>query len=154
MHATLHEGSAPLQLTWAGSELRLPAALGATSGEGLSIYIAADGRYEFPGSEIPYARHTFQGETQFMTRNVLAAMEPASPDDDPVAVKIPGDPEFQESHVVEKEKRVPVYDCGVDVGCGCGDCNAGGVRLDVGAIALVVALVLRPRRRKRATSSR
>jgi hypothetical protein len=143
-----------ISLTWAGSELRLSAALGNSDTTGLSVYIAADGRYEFPGAGVPFAKHTFSGETLFLTRNDLGAMQVDSPDDDPIAVRIDGDPEFHLTTTITQERRVPVTNCG-DVGCGCRDCNVrGGVSGDFGVVLLVIVLTLRKRRVKQVFGNR
>jgi len=145
---------ATLQLTWAGSELRLPAALGTTGPDGLTAYVAADGRYEFPAATVRYAHRTFSGETRFLTRNELIDTNPMSPDEDPVAFSVAGDPEYVETNVIEQTEHVPIQDCGIDCGggpgCGCGECNAqGAMQTHAGVLAVVVALVMRPRRRRR-----
>jgi hypothetical protein len=140
---------APLQLTWAGTELRLPVGLGTGSTDGLVVYVAGDGRFDFADAAVTYARHTFSGATRFVTRNVLPPTAPTSPDEDPVALHVPGDPEHQEVVVIEKIRQVPVENCAGDLGCGCGDCSAGSPRSDLGVLAFAVAFVLRPRRRRR-----
>jgi hypothetical protein len=143
----------PISLTWAGTELRLPAALGAADTQGVTVYVAADGRYEFPGSHVPFAQFTIHGDTSFLTRNDLASMLVESPDDDPVALRIEGDPQFHESTTIIQDKRVPVSDCGESLGC-CGNCNTrSGPPADFGVVGIVVGLVLF-RRRSNATRRR
>ena len=91
-----------------------------------------------------------RGETSFLTRNDLGAIDSASPDEDPIARRIAGDAEFQVVNVVEREKRVPVYDCGIRL-CACG---AGGLTPDLGVIVGAVVLTLRKRRKRHVTPSR
>ena len=138
----------PISMTWPGTVLRLPLALGGADPGALTVYIAGKGRLELPGAEVSFAGFTFGGETEFLTRNDLSGLAVMSPDDDPIAMPIAGNPEFEIVNVVEKEKRVPVNDCGdVEVGC----CNTGGPRADFGLLAVGVAFALRRRRRARST---
>lgn len=134
-----------ISMTWAGSELRIPAALGSSDTTGLTVYIAGEGRYELPGAEVAFAKF-LGGETRFLTRNDLPSMQVETPDDDPIALRIEGDPEFERITTITEERRVPVTNCG-EIGCGCRDCNVrGGVSSDFGVVLLVVVLVLRKRR--------
>jgi hypothetical protein len=142
----------PIAMTWAGSELRLPVALGSESVD-LKVFIAADGRYDFPGAEVPFAQPNYWSEARFLTLNKLHAITGGSPDDDPVATRVEGDPAFHEVNVVERIVPVPVSrlcDQGDDdIGC-CRACNTGArprVRFDWIVVAGVVVLVLRKRRR-------
>lgn len=140
---------APLSMTWAGSELRLPLALGEQDAGGLIAYIGASGRYELPGAGVSFAKFVGGGDVAFVTRNELGAITSESPQTDPVATAIPGSPELEIVNVVEETRHVPVDDCGVDVGC----CDSGNPRGDFGVLGLGVLLVLR-RKRRRVTASR
>lgn len=136
----------PIALTWAGSELKLPTALG-SSAVATTVYIAGPGRFELPGAYVPFASRTSWGEEGFLTRNELVLDGDGNPDNDPIATRVVGDPEQRELRDEYVEKRVPVNDCG-DIGCGCGECNARRpVRGDWLIVGGVVALTLRRRRR-------
>lgn len=135
------EALSPISLTWAGTELKLPVAVGTPSSAGLVAYVAASGRYEFPGAGVSFARYVVGGETSFLTRNDLYTLASDSPEDDPVAIAIAGSPEFSITHVVEQEMRVPVSNC-YDIGC----CDSGSPRPDFGVVAGVVVLALRRRK--------
>ena len=156
--ATIVVKYAPLQLTWEGSQMRLPVALGDGSTAGLVAYIAADGRYEFPGSEVTFASRTAGGATQFLTAMKLDDLVSTGPLEDPVAAHVLGDAEFQDVREFTKEIRVPVArycDSDDDGGGCCRDCNARGkTRYDWAVIGLVVGVLLLPKRRRRTTSSR
>lgn len=149
----------PIALTWPGAELRLPVALGSPSGAALptTVYIAGPGRYELPGADVPFAWRTSWGDEGFLTRNEVMLDHGGDPDDDPVAVRVPGDPE---DRVVEHEYRtvrVPVNDCDeeLDLGCGCGRCATGRrVRGDGFVVVGALALALRRRRRGRTEGDR
>ena len=140
---------APISMTWAGNELRLPLALGDQGPGVLTAYIGASGRYELPGADVAFAKFVAGGDVAFVTRNELFAFDSESPATDPVAAAIPGSPEFELVHVVEQTRRVPVTNCEVEVGC----CDSGNPRGDFGVLAIGVVLVLR-RRRLRVTASR
>jgi hypothetical protein len=148
----------PIQLTWEGSQMRLPVALGDSSTAGLTAYIAADGRYEFPGSQVTFASRTAGGATPFLTAMTLDDLVSTGPLEDPVAAHELGDAEYQEVVEFTKEVRVPVTRyCGDDDdggGC-CRNCNARGrSRYDWALIGVVVGVLLLPRRRRRLTSRR
>lgn len=140
----------PIALTWPGAELKLPVALGSST-VASTVYIAAPGRYELPGASVPFAWRTSFGEEGFLTRNEVVLDGNGNPDDDPIAVRVAGDPIVRPSRDEYVEKHVPVQDCGeADIGCGCGQCNARRpVRGDWVIVAGVVALTLRPKRRRR-----
>lgn len=155
---------APIALTWPGSELRLPAALGSSSAAfPTTIYIAADHRYDFIGAEVSFAFRVNYDETSFLTKNEVAFV-PRDPDEDPVAIQIASDPEKRE--IIERitEVHVPVRDrdaCGCHGagrerdGGGCGECSArGGPRPDWGVLLGAIVFTLIPRRRARAAKQR
>jgi hypothetical protein len=141
----------PIALTWAGSTLALPAALGTGDPQPLTVYIAAEGRYELPDATVPYARFTTWSDTTFLTRNDITLVSTMTPDDDPVAYHIDGDPSFHEVDVVEQIEYVPVTKCQdkQPVGCGCGNCSTQRTpRFDLGVIVVAIAIALRRRRRR------
>jgi hypothetical protein len=159
--ATTSDGQlAPIALTWAGSEIRLPAAVGSTNGAfPMTVYIAAEHRYDLPGAHVPFAFRVGHDGTSFVTRNEYT-FDPTSADEDPVAIKRDGDPEVREivDHIVEI--RVPVEDeskCGCSSseeddshGDGCLLCNArSGPRPDWVVLFGAIAFTLVPRRRRR-----
>ena len=141
----------PISLTWAGTEIRIPAALGRATGIGtwpLTVYIAAEGRYELPNANVPYAMRTSFSNMGFLTQNQIKIDQDKPPSADPIAVKVT-DVEYHFTKVETDYVHVPPR-CD-DGGC-CRDCNARpNVRLDWGILALVVAFVVgRKRRRRRA----
>lgn len=142
----------PIALTWPGTELRLPAAFGtAPANAATTIYVAADGRYDIPGAAVQFAYRTAYGEGGFLTRNEVVLESGGSPDDDPIAIRVAGDPQVREVDLQEEFIRRPVNDCHDDdneVGC-CGNCSTGRHRVRPDMIVVVVAcgFILRRRRR-------
>lgn len=142
---------APIALTYPGSELRLPVAFGtAPTNVAMTVYVAADGRYDLPGADVPFANRTGYGDSGYVTRNELVLASGGVPADDPIARRVAGDPSEREVIVQEKIIRVPVDDCGDEVGC-CGNCSTGRhrVRPDMIVVVLACGYVLRRRRRGR-----
>lgn len=147
----------PVSLTWAGTELKLPVALGSPAGGGprtTTVYVVADGRYELPGADVPFAYPTGFGQQGFLTKNVVVLDDDSTnPDDDPVAAYAPGGEIVIDTVYVTEERKVPVRDCG-DFGCGCRECNAsrpppGDWMIGAPIIAFVL---MRKRRRVRSGS--
>lgn len=144
----------PIALTWPGSELRLPAALGSPAGGTphlATVYIAGPGRFDLPDAFVPFAMQTSWGLEGFLTKNEVVLGESGDPDDDPVAIRVVGDPEEENIEDQYTEVHVPVHQYCDDqkpIGCGCGECSAGAPRFDALAVAGVLALVLRRRRRR------
>ena len=142
----------PIALTWAGNELRLPVALGTPAGgtpHETTVYIAGPGRYELPGAAVTFAYRTNYGPEGFLTKNVVVLDSNGDPDTDPVAVPVP-DTLVRETDDVYTTRHVPVSDCGLDFGCGCGECNAQRpVRGDWMLVMGVVFLTMRRKRRRR-----
>ena len=137
---------APLAMTWAGTDLVLPAALGASGvAQRVTVYIAAEGRYELPGAVVSFAERTGSGPDGFLTRNDVT-IAAATPDDDPHALKVP-DVVVHDEIVVTQDVRVPVSRCDDEVGC-CRDCSAQRTpRFDLGVLVAAIAMTLRRRRR-------
>jgi len=148
---------APIALTWAGSEIRLPAALGSPGGAfPTTVYVAADRRYDLPGARVPFAFRVGYDDATFLTRNEYT-FDPTTADEDPIAIPVTGDPEKREIVEHVTEVRVPVED---DSECGCGGagghndgcllCNAPGApRPDWGVLLGAIVFTLVPRRRRR-----
>lgn len=139
----------PLAITWAGTEIRIPAALAAGTGmatASLTVYIAANDRMELPGATVDFAGRTAYDNMGFLTRNdvVLDLNQPAL--HDPVALPS----QLGEHHkvsIIKTEKRVPVAHC-EPIGCGCGDCSTGRrTRYDLGLVLFAVLFTLRRRRK-------
>ncbi len=148
----------PVSLTWPGTELRLPVALGSPTGGGAretTVYVVADGRYDLPGAAVPFAYPTGFGLNGFLTKNVVVLDDNSTdPDEDPVATYSPNGEILLDTRDEYVEVKVPVNDCGPMIGCGCGDCSAsrpppGDWLIGPPIIALVL---LRKRRRSRSGS--
>lgn len=143
----------PIALTWAGSELRLPSGFGtAPFNVAMTVYVAADGRYDLAGAYVPFANRTGYAEPSFLTKNQIVIDSGASPTEDPIATRVHGDPSAREVDVQEEIIRKPVsgYCNDDDVGC-CGNCSTGRHRVRPDMIVVVVAcgfVVLRKRRRR------
>jgi hypothetical protein len=140
----------PIALTWPGSQLRIPAALGqgaAAPGQ-LTVYIAGDGQYVLPGANIRFAKRVGYSGASYLTRNEIKLDQNQLPLQDPIAYR-GNDVDVEEVTVVTKEVRVPVeVPCEDEGGC-CSDCNAKPrARVDLAMIVVAVAFVLRRRRRR------
>ena len=146
----------PIALTWPGSELRLPVALGAPAGAAAhetNVYIAGPGPYVMTGAAMPFAYRTSWGDEGFLTKNVLVLDGDGDPDHDPVATPILGEIAVRETRDEYRDVHVPVSDCG-EIGCGCGECSAQRpVRGDLVIVGGVVAFVLARKRRFRRVCS-
>lgn len=153
----------PIALTWAGTEMRVPAALGRgalTPGK-LTVFVAAQSRYYVPGARLRFAGWTSGSSCGwlgwcsnepkwYLTRNEIDLDQNQPPEKDPIATYYYG-ADLQETNVIIEEVRVPVSvhcDEGCDDGGGCcGDCSARkSPRLDLMTIVVVVGYVLRRRR--------
>lgn len=148
---------APIALTWAGTEMRIPTALGTADDHyPTTVYVAADHRYDFIGANVSFAFRVNYKETSFLTKNTVA-FHPLSPEDDPIAIQVEGDPEKRQIDQRITEVFVPVRDdqqCGCeagegDIGCGCGQCSTGTPRPDWGVLLGAIVFTLVPRRRSR-----
>lgn len=142
---------APIALTYPGSELRLPVGFGTASANvAMTVYVAADGRYDLPGAHVPFAGQLGYTDSGYVTRNELVLDGGGLPVDDPVAQRVTGDPIEREVIIDEKILRVPVNDCGDDIGC-CGNCSTGRhrVRPDMIVVVLACGYILRRKRRRR-----
>ncbi len=138
---------APIALTYPGSELRIPVAVGTASASvATTVYIAAEGRYDLPGADVPFADRTSWGGSGFLTRNDVVLDSDGSPASDPVAVRVANDPYEREVIIEEKIIRVPVSECDDDIGC-CGT-GRNRVRADMIAVVLACGFIMRRRRRR------
>ena len=147
----------PLAFTWQGDEIRVPIALGRMpqmplSTIPLTVYIAAEGRYQLPGASVNFAMPTsYPSEAGFLTRNDvwLDTNQPASAD--PIAV--PSNlGQYRATRTITVEKHVPVAVSCEDDNLGlCSDCSSGSRRqIDFGTIAFAALIALRRHRRPRA----
>jgi hypothetical protein len=110
----LDGGLEPLSMTWEGSEIRLPLGVSrqpAPAEAWLTVYIAAEGRYELPTANISYAQPTAMGGARFLTRNDLWADLSLGAVADPVAFAIDGNPTYRDTVEVRQEIRIPSSDC-------------------------------------------
>ena len=147
---------APIALTWAGSTIQLPAAIGSPGGQfPTTVYIAADRRYDLPGADVPFAYRVGYDDAEFLTRNEYM-FDPTTASEDPIAIEVALSPEKREIIEQVVEVRVPVEDesecgCGqTNQGDGCLLCNAPGApRTDWGVLLLAIVITLLPRRRRR-----
>lgn len=140
----------PIALTWPGSELRVPAALGRASGVGpgkLTVYIAGEQKYVLPGAEVPFAGYTNYADMTFLTRNEIVLDQNQPPSADPVAVHL-DNLSHHDVEVVTEYVHVPVeVECSDDDGGCCNDCNAKPrARHDLAVLVAAIALTLRRRR--------
>lgn len=146
----------PLSFTYPGSEMRLPLGISRQAGGGqlvLSVYIAAAGRYDLPEAYVPYAKRTSLGGTAFLTRNDLFADLSRGPDLDPIATRVPGDPQFHQENLREIEVRIPSSHCpprdrDEDPICGCRTGGPRGLPDDLGMLLLFGLCVALLRRRR------
>jgi hypothetical protein len=146
-------GLEPLALTWAGNQMRVPIGLGAGEGpRSITVYIAAEGRYDLPNADVSYASYTnWSSDASFLTRNELVIDESTPVVSDPIAERILGDPTYIDTIVIPMMVRVPVTDCG-DWSIGC--CDLRGRTAPTPTFFLVAFTILaitrrRPRRRSR-----
>ncbi len=144
--AVQHGGLEPLAFTWEGSELRVPVGVSRYPEGGqtlLSIFVAADGRYDVPGATVGFAQPTSSGGGSFLTRNEYFADLSAPAAADPVATRVAGDPQHRDSVTVTEEVHIPSSKCpgGVDRESLCG-CRTGGRQLGNWLLAVVAAIIL------------
>jgi hypothetical protein len=152
---TMNANLLPVALTWSGSELRVPAALGrgtSTFAGVLTVYVAAERKYVLPGAKIRFASYTNALGTTYLTRNEITLDQNQPVTSDPIAVHI-DDQTVQEVNVVKEIVYVPVEvpcdDEEDDAGGCCNNCNTRSrTRFDWGLLALAVVFVLRRRRRR------
>lgn len=146
----------PVSLTWPGTELKLPVALGSPAGGGpreTTVYVVADGRYELPGAAVPFAYPTGFGLQGFLTKNIVVLDDDSTnPDEDPIAAYA-GNEVLLDTRDEYVQIKVPVNDCG-EIGCGCRDCSASRPPPGDWLIAPpIIALVLMRKRRRSRTGS-
>lgn len=149
----------PLSFTYPGTEMRLPLGISRQSAGGqlvLSVYIAAAGRYDVPEAYVPFAKRTSLGGGAFLTRNDLFADLSRGADQDPIAARVAGDPQFHQENLEEIEVRIPSSDCPSrnrndddESICGCRTGRPGGLADDLGMLLLFGLCVVLLRRRRR-----
>lgn len=151
-------GLEPLSFTYPGTEMRLPLGISrqlVQAETSIALYTIAEGRYEFPGATVSFAKYNRPGE--FLTRSNLIATLDKGPEGDPIAKHVTGDPQFVDTVEVTQEIRVPTSDCNRDSGdrieiCGCNSApTSGGVLLFL--ITLLGASVASRRRVARSTDA-
>lgn len=157
-------GLVPLSFTYPGTEMRLPLGLSRQSQFGqmfLRIYVAAGARYDIPGAHVGYAQRTSLGGATFLTRNDLWADLQRTADEDPIASLAAADTTVHDVVTRDREVRIPSSECpdresdGASwVICGCNADGASPWGDEVGLIAtlLLCAVLLRRRRRSRASA--
>ncbi len=123
-------GLEPLAFTYPGTEIRVPVGVsrvvGAPGEMQLTVYVAAEGRYDVPGGTVRYAEDTPVGRAQFLTRTDLWIDLTLGADADPVAERHPSDAGVREVEILEQIVRIPVNRCpDEDIGP-CSDCAAHG----------------------------
>jgi hypothetical protein len=124
----------PIAFTFESDILRLPVAIARDPAGGqmpLTVYVVADGRYDFTGAKVPYAEDSNAvSGTTFLTRSDLTVDLTAPLDLDPIGVRDYSNTTHQDVLTVIDEKHVPVTDCGCSSGGfhGCG-CEVGGRRM-------------------------
>lgn len=127
-------GLAPLSMTWAGSEIVVP--LGLASQPSLTVYIAADHRYDLPEAHVSYAGRT---GADFVTRNELTDLS-----HDRTAYQASSDSYTRDVLTVYQEEHVPVSKNCDDQGC----CQSGPGTTN-GLLWGSALLLVRKRRRRR-----
>lgn len=143
-----------LTLTWSGSELRVPFALGrppAGQTSRLAVYISAPGRHDLPGRTPVFAARGAL-RTDFLTRTDVVVPADATIDGDPLAVANLTEAEIIPYEIVEVVVLVPVTECEQDRDDGSGGCCASAnrrVRWDAIFVAAAMLLSLRRRRQPR-----
>lgn len=142
----------PIALTWPGSEIRIAAALGhgALTSNVLTVYIAAETRYDLPDATLHYAGLTTSDDAPYVTRQEITLDQNLPASQDPTAAASSAFyPDFQEVDVINQEIRVPEkVDCDDD---GCCDTSAARSRTRYDMLSIVAALAFvlrRPRRRR------
>ena len=152
--AAQHEALDPMAFTYEGSSLRLPIAVSHDPSPvpvPITAYVAAEGRYDFPGAHISYADFASAAQgTQFLTRSDLSIPFNITFDQDPIAQ---GKPNVEaHDHVqVKRTIAVPSSQCpSQEKGfCGC-RVGAGGAGLGASPLVGCARLILLVRRRRRA----
>lgn len=120
----LDGGLEPLAFTYPGSEVRLPTGISRQPPPAearLTVYIAAEGRYDLPGAYIQYAERSWS-DGSFLTRNNLVVDLSLGSEGDPVAARVAGDPTYRDVVTVDQVVRIPSSNCPGgkdDAGCWC-----------------------------------
>ena len=106
-------GLQPISMTWAGSEMTVPLRL--ASQPSLTVYVAADHRYELAGAHVSFAGYT---GSSYVTRNEVTDLS-----SDLTAYRADADDWHRDTMIVYQDEHVPVTkNCDDDDG-GC--CQSG-----------------------------
>jgi MYXO-CTERM domain-containing protein len=153
----------PLAFTWEGASLRLPIAISHQASSvpmPITVYVAAEGRYDFPGAAVTFAEHSNEiAGAGFLARNDLDLRFDLPAIKDPVAGRVSDDPEFHEVTVVQRIVKVPTTVCpgsnrdsgsknGLFCGCRVGGAGAGAPPILLLLLSPLAALVSRRVRRR------
>lgn len=158
-----HAALEPIAFTYEAADLQLPLAISRQPiGQSfLTVYVAADGRYDLPGGHIAYARPDTTGGGAFLTRTDLWVDLARTAVDDPIAARIEGDPQHQDTVAVTERVAVPSSCCPAypdsssdswgesrydDTGVLCGCRSTRHATGSLALIALCLSTLLRRRR--------
>jgi hypothetical protein len=129
-------GLQPLSMTWAGSEMTVPLRL--ASQASLTVYVAADHRYELPGAHVSFAGYT---GSSYVTRNEVTDFS-----SDLTAYRADADDWHRDTMIVYQDEHVPVTkDCDDDQGC----CQSGPGTTNGILWGSALLLLMWPGRRRR-----
>jgi hypothetical protein len=128
-------GLQPLSMTWAGSDITVPLRL--ASQPTLTVYIAADHRYDLPNAHVSYAGYT---GSSFVTRNEVDNLS-----SDLTAYRATNDAYARDVDVIYQDEHVPVKKpCQDDSGC----CQSGAGTTNGIMWGGALLLVMRRKRRQ------
>jgi hypothetical protein len=130
-------GLQPISMTWAGTEMTVPLRL--ASQASLTVYFAADHRYELPGAHVSFSGYT---GSSYVTRNEVSDLT-----SDLTAYRADADSWYRDTMIVYQDKHVPVTkDCDDDSGC----CQSGpGTTNGILWGSALLLVMFRGRRRQR-----
>ena len=155
----------PLAFTWEGSQVRVPIAVSRDQSSvpvPVTVYVAAEGHYEFAHAKVPFAQWTHVGGGDFLTRNDLSLSFNTTLELDPIAVRQFGDPTARDTITVTTIVRIPSSQCPNSAkstnssgfcGCRLGGGGDAGRELPGTLVLLLGALAVLARRRQRAQAA-
>ena len=128
-------GLQPISMSWAGSEMVVPLRLASQSS--LTVYFAADHRYELPQAHVSFAGYT---GSSYVTRNEVTDLS-----SDLTAYRADSDDWTRDTMIVYQDEHVPVTrNCDDDSGC----CQSGpGTTNGIMWGSALLLVMLRRRRR-------
>jgi hypothetical protein len=130
-------GLQPISMTWAGTEMTVPLRLASQSS--LTVYFAADHRYELPGAHVSFAGYT---GSSYVTRNEVTDLS-----SDLTAYRADADDWHRDVQVIYQDEHVPVTkDCDDQGCCQSGPGTTNGL---IWGSALLLVMRRRPRRHGR-----